>query len=85
MSCRCVEQVNAALSGRNTQVERIFSLTGDGMLVGIRTVKVDSKKRAGPVALMATFCPFCGKRRGHKTEKARREAKQAVKKGRTKR
>jgi len=47
------------LAKHNTRL--VSDLLGSDTIF-IDTVKVDSKKRVGPVSLAATFCPFCGEK-----------------------
>lgn len=60
--CICIELADKALAVHNTQLDPIFRpLPGRlSQVVGIRTVKIDRKKRGLPKTLMASFCPFCG-------------------------
>lgn len=56
----CIEKANRALAEKNTRIELVFSAVERQRPI-IRTVKIDPKKRVGPIMLLATFCPFCGK------------------------
>ena len=60
--CDCIEICNKALreSGRNTELELPMYLDNRPLRVFIKTQKMDSKKRLGPVSLTAAYCPFCG-------------------------
>lgn len=61
--CNCLDLANEKLADKNTQVELIWGLGDKGGLavrMGVRTVKIDSKKRGRPITLLASFCPFCG-------------------------
>jgi hypothetical protein len=70
MACTCISQINASPEMREANIELalVFTLTGD-CIVEIKTVKVNKDKRGRRERVVATFCPFCGKRYG----KARKE------------
>lgn len=67
--CNCVEQMNKALEPFNTILTRGFSLTltkpRKMELVSpiyLETEKLDSSIRKPKKTVLATFCPFCGKK-----------------------
>ncbi len=67
MMCYCITQVNEFLKEHNTQIETPIAFNpNEGMKVmtamRISTVKLDSKKRVGPSAFFATYCPVCGEK-----------------------
>jgi hypothetical protein len=58
--CDCISKVNNLLASRNTAlVQDIISTTPHTF---VATVKLKSGVRSKPVAMMATFCPFCGEK-----------------------
>lgn len=67
--CNCIEKVNKLLeeSGTNTALDIpvTFSFEAKNTLkanrVRVATKKRESQKRGQPKAVLATFCPFCGK------------------------
>lgn len=63
--CDCMKQINDELAQYNTRLDPVMALR-DGTLhmagVRIETVKIDSKKRGRPKRLVASYCPFCGKK-----------------------
>lgn len=58
MSCDCINHVNGLLSEQNTQL--VATIFGEPRKVVVETVKIDSKKRGRPPAMLASYCPFCG-------------------------
>ena len=61
-SCSCWDQVDQTLAEQNTRIGRSFGgLTGRHYIM-IVSEKVDTKKRGKPRSIMASFCPFCGKK-----------------------
>lgn len=62
--CDCLSRVNAELKARNTKLSISFVLTSDlnGMdcLPLVATEKLDTKLRGRVMAVIPTFCPFCG-------------------------
>ena len=63
--CNCANEVNEQLAerGANTRLAFAFQITKDmglidRLLVGVE--KVDKAKRKPPMAVCASFCPFCG-------------------------
>lgn len=67
-SCRCAEQVNEQLAKFNTRLERpmLLNLTTGESRCGleIAAAKVNPKLRGRKKTVLATYCPFCGKRLG---------------------
>lgn len=67
MACDCVDRMNEAMAARNAAIEI-------GMLIdyatgklreappAIKVYKVDPKRRDRLPTLLATFCPFCGRK-----------------------
>lgn len=63
MSCECIEVVNKELAEHNTQILLPMFTVGDNVRRPfVETAKLDDKKRGKPLAMFATFCPFCGMR-----------------------
>jgi hypothetical protein len=61
--CECITKVNAALAGDNTQLGITVVIGGQtSSLPTIVTEKVNTKLRKGPVAVIPSFCPFCGEK-----------------------
>lgn len=67
--CNCLEQVNEELLQHNTRLKRELMLnfkTGEATMtkqVFLATEKVDSKKKREPAkSVLASYCPFCGKK-----------------------
>lgn len=62
--CTCMSAINDHLKPHNTKLAVSFCLTKDlgGMdvLPMIMTEKIDGKIRKKPMAVIPTFCPFCG-------------------------
>lgn len=63
--CDCINKVNEKLKEYNTQIEFPIAFDpNDGMKivtsVRISTVKIDTRKKLGPVGFFATYCPVCG-------------------------
>ena len=64
-SCRCIAMADKALAERNTRIVVTFPLMGGCEKAVLRTESLQ-KLRGGsnskPVAVIATYCPFCGKK-----------------------
>lgn len=62
--CNCVADFNTKLAPHNTRIVETFGFPRDGApmysLPMIRAEKIETRKRAGPVIAIPTFCPFCG-------------------------
>jgi len=59
--CDCIDVFNEKLKKHNMEIMLPIMLGADQTRrVMIRTDKIESSKRAGPVGVFATFCPFCG-------------------------
>jgi hypothetical protein len=63
-SCACIEGVNKALAARSAKLVTMMSLTGGPTHAIIATQRNGPEKRDAWKAptLVATFCPFCGKK-----------------------
>jgi hypothetical protein len=60
--CKCVEIVNKKLATRNTILEQAIVMGdhhGDSLMIKTRQVEV-GRGEPRPVAMFASFCPFCG-------------------------
>jgi len=60
-NCKCVDKVLKELEKNNEQLVLAFTMKGQAFPV-IETMKIDVKKRTRRKMLVATFCPFCGKK-----------------------
>ena len=63
--CNCAETANKALVEKNAVLVQGFSFADGGMKVLpilIAIEKLDRTKRGRLPSLVATFCPFCGKK-----------------------
>ena len=61
MSCNCIDEMDALLAERNTKLSPTFIFTNPvRSVVTIETEVVAKKRGARPVAMLPTFCPFCG-------------------------
>lgn len=63
--CNCIEEVQEALKSKgNTMLDIPISATRDGLIstyrVRVATCKRDPSSRVKPIALLPSFCPFCG-------------------------
>lgn len=65
MTCEGREAVNRVLASRNARVAFGFTFNDDKMKVSpamIMLEKVDPARRGKLPILLATYCPFCGKK-----------------------
>lgn len=73
MTCNCITEMNAKLAPHNGRVAQAIRITADlGRMFSstvIGTEKLDKSKRKPIPTLMATFCPFCGKRENEEQAK----------------
>ena len=63
--CDCMKLINDELAQYNTRIIPVMALRdGTFHMAGVRieTEKIDSKKRGRPKRLVASYCPFCGKK-----------------------
>lgn len=61
-SCGCIARVNKLIRDRNTSLVSTLEFKGHGpSRCVIRTEIVEKKRGARPCAMIANFCPFCGK------------------------
>ncbi len=69
MACNCIKELNICLAekGINTKIEIL--LFGPQVAI-IRTVKADDNKREKPCLIVASYCPFCGKKISDEQENA---------------
>jgi hypothetical protein len=57
----CVSRINEQLKVHNTKIGWAYSLsTPPQELIPILTIKAEDSVRKKPMALYASFCPFCG-------------------------
>jgi hypothetical protein len=59
--CECLKRANEELGKRNTRVAEMFGIFTGVIYIPIKTEKIDSKERGGPVGMAATYCPWCGR------------------------
>lgn len=69
MACKCISNLNKSMEeqGMNSLVSVPLVIDWDKgkckpPMAIIKTHKDDEKKRGKPATIVATFCPFCGKR-----------------------
>ncbi len=65
--CDCITRINKFLKDHNTQLEAPITFNPDnGMkvltIMRIATVKINNRKKLGPVGFFATYCPVCGEK-----------------------
>ncbi len=75
-NCDCVTMANKALGDKNAEIEQRtgINFTSGTMYASqpiISTAKLDSKKRGLLPILLASYCPFCGKKYKTETKKAK--------------
>ena len=61
--CDCIRKVNKLLAEHNTEIQTVSLFSPKGRIeerLAVPTVRLDTKKRVGPMKLFATFCPMCG-------------------------
>lgn len=58
--CSCITETDKMLVAHNATVVATFGLFGAPRRVSLEVEKLDSKKRARPPRLIASYCPFCG-------------------------
>lgn len=70
--CGCVADINKKLADRNTRIAQGFclseDLSGADCVVIVATEKIAPHGKR-PITVLATFCPFCGKRIPRPAEK----------------
>lgn len=63
MGCDCIELANKALEPEGTQLLTMFSLRGGPTCAVVASEKIPTlRQRVKPKTVIATFCPFCGKK-----------------------
>lgn len=69
MACNCIKKVNneLRLSGTNTQLDIPLLLDYEARVIAssvcqISARKIDDRKREPAKIILATYCPFCGKK-----------------------
>lgn len=65
-TCNCVADFNKKLAEHNTRIIETIGIPRDGSRMFtrpmIRTEKIETRKRIGPMIAVPTYCPFCGDR-----------------------
>lgn len=61
-SCKCATKVNKLLEAQNEELVLSIRLSSGQAYAVILTQKIDPKKRTKKHTLLATYCPFCGKK-----------------------
>lgn len=57
----CILRIDEQLTAHNTRIAQAIDFSGENReLIQVATVKADASVRKKPVAMFATFCPFCG-------------------------
>lgn len=69
--CNCIDKVNKLLAKKNTKLDFIFTLGKISKYPKISTIKVDGKIKSGPVTMIPSYCPFCGKKYAQKNGKVK--------------
>ncbi|TCT37461.1 hypothetical protein [Martelella mediterranea] len=62
MTCNCLEDIEAKLAERNTEIQTdiIFHYV-DGVRPHIQTRQIETGRgKAKAVSMLASYCPFCG-------------------------
>lgn len=59
-ACSCWKQVDEKLSKEGAELAKAVSFTGH-LFLELRTERIDDKRKP-PRRIVASFCPFCGKR-----------------------
>jgi hypothetical protein len=66
MACECLNTVDQRMrdAGHNCRIARSYLLDGPkvGIFPTITTQLIEKKRGEKPLALIPTFCPFCGER-----------------------
>ena len=62
VGCACIDQALPLLTAKNTRLVVALSFTGECDKVVLKTEQIRVTRGGKPVLLIATFCPFCGKR-----------------------
>lgn len=63
-ACACIDDINTRLKagGHNTQLSTLYTLrdSGLGRSIKIATEVIEKKRGAKPLAMVPSYCPFCG-------------------------
>ena len=65
-TCKCIDRLNADLAEFNTELDLVHSINftngSSRDWIQLATRKIDSKKRGKPKAVVASYCPSCGRK-----------------------
>jgi hypothetical protein len=59
--CKCASKLNEKIKPMNYALSRNL-FEGDAAPALIEIAKIDRKKRTASMSLVASYCPFCGKK-----------------------
>lgn len=67
--CSCFTKANKLLSEHNTAIDMADTIsmkTGNfERRMMVPTTRIDTRKRKGPMKVVATYCPMCGEKYPH--------------------
>lgn len=71
--CTCCKDLNAKLEPHNYRLTRNM-LEGDNAPALIEIHKIEPRKRSQSMSMVASYCPFCGKKYPQRKPKGRKAA-----------
>ena len=60
--CDCIVKAVPVLTARNARLFVVLPITGECYKVVLKTEQIRVTRGGEPVLLIATYCPFCGKK-----------------------
>jgi hypothetical protein len=60
--CKCIDEALPLLTVRNTRLVVMLSLTGECDKAVLKTEQIRVTRGGKPAVVVATYCPFCGKK-----------------------